>query len=84
MKDQFKTVHEVYKLLAVDTDEELEEIKNYHDKLKRELQQLTKNLVNYKNIRDTVKDLTRRCNIVYHKLKEAELAKSNEIGRVVS
>jgi hypothetical protein len=48
--------------------------------LEKEVQQLVKNLANHKNIWDTVEDLTRRCNIVYHQLKGAELVKTYEIG----
>lgn len=83
LKEQFKTVNKTYRDLAIDTDKELEGINRYQDQLEREVQQLTKNFTNYENIRDTVKDLTRRHNIVYYQLKRAELAKSSKIRRMV-
>jgi chromosome segregation ATPase len=77
-------LHSAYEEHAVDTNEELEGIKGQDDELEKEVQQLVKNLANNEDIRDAVEDLTRTCNIVYHELKGAELAKTHEIGRVVS
>lgn len=83
MKQHFYTLYVAYKELAVTIDKKLDKINGYYNKLERMIQQLTKNYSNYKDIQDIVKDFTWKYNIIYYEIKEVELAKLHEIGRVV-